>query len=141
MTPIPGSPFATGGVGTGATIASQGALQISDDGRYMLAADTGSNEISVLRIGHDGAVRQIHGGTVLSGGLEPVSIAVHGRLVYVANGGDGGSNYTGFTAEPRRSSASTGSLDRAPAGTAPSLATCSSTPPEGTCSACGSTRR
>jgi 6-phosphogluconolactonase (cycloisomerase 2 family) len=97
MTPIPGSPFATGGVGTGATIASQGALQISDDGRYMLAADTGSNEISVLRIGHDGAVRQIHGGTVLSGGLEPVSIAVHGRLVYVANGGDGGSNYTGFT--------------------------------------------
>src|SRR5919198_5650555 len=97
MTPIPSSPFATGGVGTGATIASQGALQISDDGRYLLAVDAGSNEISVLRIEHNGAVRQIHGGTVLSGGLEPVSIAVHGRLVYVANGGDGGSNYTGVT--------------------------------------------
>src|SRR5919197_6167716 len=97
LTPIPGSPFATGGVGTGATIASQGALQISDDGRYLLAVDAGSNEISVLRIEHNGAVRQIHGGTVLSGGLEPVSIAVHRRLVYVANGGDGGSNYTGFT--------------------------------------------
>jgi 6-phosphogluconolactonase len=97
LTPISGSPFATGGAGTGATIASQGALQISDDGRYLLAVDAGSNEISVLRIEHDGAVRQIHGGTVLSGGLEPVSIAVHGRLVYVANGGDGGSNYTGFT--------------------------------------------
>jgi 6-phosphogluconolactonase len=97
LTPIPGSPFATGGAGTGATLASQGALQISDDGRYLLAVDAGSNEISVLRIEHDGALRQIHGGTVLSGGLEPVSIAVHGRLVYVANGGDGGSNYTGFT--------------------------------------------
>ena len=84
LTPISGSPFATGGVGTGATIASQGALQISDDGRYLLAVDAGSNEISVLRIAHDGAVRQIHGGTVLSGGLEPVSIAVHRRLVYVA---------------------------------------------------------
>ncbi len=36
-------------------------------------------------------------GTVPSGGNEPVSIAVNGNLVYVANAGDGGSNYTGFT--------------------------------------------
>jgi hypothetical protein len=28
------------------------------------------------------------------------SIAVHGTLVYVANAGDGGSNYTGFTLNP-----------------------------------------
>jgi 6-phosphogluconolactonase len=97
LTPIAGSPFATGGAGTGATLASQGALQISDDGRDLLAVDAGSNEISVLRIEHDGALRQIRGGTVLAGGLEPVSIAVHGRLVYGANGGDGGSNYAGFT--------------------------------------------
>jgi 6-phosphogluconolactonase len=97
LTPISGSPFATGGAGTGGTVPSQGALQISDDGKYLLAVDAGSNEISVLRISHDGALRQIDGGTVPSGGLEPVSIAVHGRLAYVANGGDGGSNYTGFT--------------------------------------------
>lgn len=96
LTPIPGLPFPTGGVGTGTTLPSQGALQISDDGKYLLAVDAGSNEISVLRISHDGALRQIHGGTVPSGGLEPVSIAVHGRLAYVANAGDGGSNYTGF---------------------------------------------
>lgn len=97
LTPISGSPFAAGGAGTGATLPSQGALQISDDGKYLLAVDAGSNEISVLRISHDGALRQIYGGTVPSGGLEPVSIAVHGGLAYVANGGDGGSNYTGFT--------------------------------------------
>jgi 6-phosphogluconolactonase len=97
LTPISGSPFETGGAGTGATVPSQGALQISDDGKYLLAVDAGSNEISVLRISHDGALRQIHGGTVPSGGREPVSIAVHGRLAYVANAGDGGSNYTGFT--------------------------------------------
>src|ERR671931_1816576 len=97
LTQISGSPFATGGAGTGATLPSQGALQMSDDGKYLLAVDAGSNEISVLRISHDGALTQIHGGTVPSGGVEPVSIAVHGRLAYVANGGDGGSNYTGFT--------------------------------------------
>jgi 6-phosphogluconolactonase (cycloisomerase 2 family) len=97
LTPIPGSPFKTGGAGTGATLPSQGALQISDDGKYVLAVDAGSNGISVLRISHDGSLSQIEGGTVPSGGLEPVSIAVHGRLAYVANAGDGGSNYTGFT--------------------------------------------
>ena len=31
-----------------------------------------------------------------SGGLLPDSVAVHGDLVYVANSGAGGSNYTGF---------------------------------------------
>src|ERR671931_2516711 len=94
LTPISGSPFATGGAGTGATLPSQGALQMSDDGKYLLAVDAGSNEISVLRISHDGALTQIQGGTVPSGGLEPVSIAVHGRLAYVANGGNGGGEYT-----------------------------------------------
>lgn len=95
LTPIPGSPFATGGAGTGSGIGSQGALQASADGRYLLAADAGSNEISVLRIRPDGSLTQA--GTVSSGGNEPVSIAVNGSLVYVANAGDGGSNYTGFT--------------------------------------------
>ncbi|HUO71037.1 MAG TPA: beta-propeller fold lactonase family protein [Solirubrobacteraceae bacterium] len=94
LTPLAGSPFTAGGAGTGAGIGSQGALQVSDDGRYLLAVDAGSNEISVLRIRHDGdlALR----GVVPSGGIKPVSIAVNGDLVYVANAGDGASNYTGF---------------------------------------------
>ena len=50
LTPLPGSPFAVGGAGTGAGLASQGAIQLSSDGRYLLAADAGSNQISVLRI-------------------------------------------------------------------------------------------
>jgi len=33
---------------------------------------------------------------VSSGGVRPVSVAVHDNLVYVANAGNGGSNYTGF---------------------------------------------
>ena len=48
LTPIPGSPFPTGGAGSGAGLASQGAIQLSSDGRYLLAVDAASNQISVL---------------------------------------------------------------------------------------------
>src|SRR5215471_30376 len=49
LTPLAGSPFAVGGAGTGHGIGSQGALQLSADGRYLLAVDAGSNQVSVLR--------------------------------------------------------------------------------------------
>ena len=97
LTPIPGSPFPAGGAGTGAGIGSQGALQESADGKYLLAVDAGSGQISVLRIRPDGGLRPVSGGPVSSGGAEPVSVAVNGDLVYVANGGSGANNYTGFT--------------------------------------------
>jgi 6-phosphogluconolactonase len=100
LTPLQGSPFPAGGAGTGAGIGSQGALQITSDGNYLLAVDAGSNQISVLRIDPDGGLRPVGGGPVSSNGIEPVSIAVHGSLVYVANAGDGGSDYTGFTLNP-----------------------------------------
>lgn len=98
LTPLPGSPFAAGGAGTGTIVGSQGALQVSGDGRYVLAADAGSSQISVLRIRPDGTLSPAQGSPVSSGGIEPVSIAVHEGLVYVANEGNGtsGSNYTGF---------------------------------------------
>jgi 6-phosphogluconolactonase (cycloisomerase 2 family) len=100
LTPMPGSPFAVGGAGTGHATASQGSLQLSADGRYLLAVDAGSNQISVVRIKPDGSLQT--GGTevVSSNGLDPVSIAVSGDLVYVANAADGGSNYTGFRLNP-----------------------------------------
>jgi 6-phosphogluconolactonase (cycloisomerase 2 family) len=97
LTSIPGSPFPAGGAGTGAGIGSQGALQESADGRYVLAVDAGSGQISVLRITPDGGLRPVSGGPVSSGGPEPVSVAINGGLVYVANGGSGANNYSGFT--------------------------------------------
>jgi len=101
LSPLAGSPFAAGGAGTGTIVGSQGSLQLSADGRYLLAADAGSNQISVLRIRPDGSLARVEGSPTSSGGVEPVSIAVHGNLVYVANEGDKttgtGSNYTGFT--------------------------------------------
>jgi 6-phosphogluconolactonase len=96
LTPLPGSPFPTGGAGTGTGIGSQGSLQSALGGRYLLAVDAGSNEVSVLAVGWDGSLHALPGATVSSGGLEPVSIAVHDNLVYVANAGDGAVNYTGF---------------------------------------------
>ncbi|MBV9605260.1 MAG: beta-propeller fold lactonase family protein [Solirubrobacterales bacterium] len=97
LTPVPGSPFNAGGAGTGAGLASQGAIQVSSDRHYVLAVDAGSNQISVLRIRRDGGLELVPGGVVSSGGVHPVSVAEHDGLVYVANSGAGGSNYTGFT--------------------------------------------
>lgn len=94
LTPTAGSPFRAGGAGTGAPYGSAGGLQQSTDGRYLLATDPASDQISVLRIKPNGGLRLVE--VVGSHGSSPVSIAVHGDLVYVANGGAGGSNYTGF---------------------------------------------
>ncbi len=97
LTALPGSPFKAGGAGTGTIIGTQGALQLSSDGQYLFAVDAGSSQISVLRIGSDGSLREVQGSLISSGGNEPISIAVHGNLVYVANTGAGGADYTGFT--------------------------------------------
>ena len=101
LTPLAGSPFAIGGAGPGHALASQGSIEQSADGRYLLAVDAGSNQISVLRIKPDGSLQQAEGSPVWSGGINPVSIAVSGGLVYVANAGPGvaagDTNITGFT--------------------------------------------
>ena len=94
LTPISGSPFDAGGAGTGAPFGSAGGLQETADGRYLLATDPASNQVSVLRIKPNGGLQLAD--VASSNGTTPTSIAVHGSLVYVANGGAGGSNYTGF---------------------------------------------
>ncbi len=104
LTPLAGSPFAIGGAGPGHALASQGSIELSADGRYLLAVDAGSNQISVLRIKPNGSLQQAEGSPVSSGGVNPVSIAVSGGLVYVANAGPGtaagDTNITAFTLNP-----------------------------------------
>ena len=96
VTPLPGSPFAAGGAGTGTGLASQGAIQAAPGGRYLLAVDAGSNQISVLRV-TAGGIPVLAGRPASSGGVQPVSIAIsRAGLVYVANSGAGGSGYSGF---------------------------------------------
>ena len=111
LTPEAGSPFAAGGAGTGSGLASQGALQLSAGGRFLIAVDAGSNQVSVLRIRPGGSLRLVSHGVVSSGGLLPDSVAVSGDLVYVANSGNGASNYTGFRLRPN------GRLDPIPGST------------------------
>ena len=113
LTPLPGSPFVAGGTGTGSGLASQGALQITPDGKFLVAVDAGSNQISVLKVENDGTLKLLPDGVVSSGGTLPVSIAVHNNLVYVANAGATDSNYTGFTLSP------SGHLNALPGSTVP----------------------
>lgn len=83
----------TGGLGAGSSLGSQGALALSDDGRWLFAVNAGSNDISAFRIGEAGLSLTSR---VASGGALPISITVHANLVYVLNaGGDG--NISGFT--------------------------------------------
>src|SRR3984885_5714791 len=83
LTPIPGSPFTIGGAGLGAGLGSQGAIQVTEGGRYLLGVDAGSNQISVLRVTAGGVPVEV-GKPVSSGGIKPVSVAISPfGLVYV----------------------------------------------------------
>ena len=98
LTPEPGSPFTAGDAGTGAGLASQGAIQLAGGGRFLLSVDARSNQVSVPRVLPGGSLRPSD--VVPSGGVMPVSTAVHGSLVYVANAGPAATNYTGFRLSP-----------------------------------------
>lgn|GEM_PF-6127485 len=87
LTPLTGSPFVAGGTGSGRSLASQGALQITPDDKFIVAVDAGSNQLSVLKVENDGSLKLLPGGLVSSGGTLPVSVAIHNNLVYVATPG------------------------------------------------------
>lgn len=65
-------------------IDSQDSLVITDDGRFLIAVNPNSNDVSVLKIIHEGLQLVDR---VPSGGIFPVSIAHHDNLIYVLNGG------------------------------------------------------
>jgi 6-phosphogluconolactonase len=89
----PAGTVATGGTGTGAGLGSQGAVALSDDGRWLFAVNAGSNDVSVFAA--RGAGLTLASRTA-SGGTLPISVTAHGDLLYVLNaGGDG--NISGFS--------------------------------------------
>lgn len=73
-------------------LASQGALIIGPGNQYLFAVNAGSDEISVLKIAKD-TLDIVD--VVDSGGDRPISLALHGDLLYVLNEG-GTPNITGF---------------------------------------------
>jgi 6-phosphogluconolactonase (cycloisomerase 2 family) len=92
--------IATGGAGSGGgvdALVSQGSLVLSEDGRWLLAVNAGSGEISVFRVRPHKLVLTDKVG---SGGGFPVSLTIHHDLVYVLNAG-ATPNITGFTLSRR----------------------------------------
>jgi 6-phosphogluconolactonase (cycloisomerase 2 family) len=90
--------FSTGGngVGTGVDpLGSQGAVVLDQSNRLLFAVNAGSNDVSVFAVDGD-SLHLLD--TVSSGGVRPISIAVHERLVYVLNAGT--PNIVGFAIDP-----------------------------------------
>ena len=96
---VPAGSFPTQGVGSGGGLGNQGAIVLSDDGETLLAVNAGSDDVSVFRVHANGLTLA---DKVSSGGVRPISIAVHEDWVYVLNaGGSGTGNITGFVLTSR----------------------------------------
>jgi 6-phosphogluconolactonase (cycloisomerase 2 family) len=91
-----GAPVAigTGGTGTGGGLGNQGAVFLTQNEKWLLAVNAGSDSISAFAVDHDG-IRLTD--VVASGGVRPVSITEHHGVVYVLNAGSDA--ISGFTVD------------------------------------------
>jgi 6-phosphogluconolactonase len=92
--------FPTGGAGTGAGLASQGALLFDAAGNHFFAVNAGDSSISELALNLDGSISLLS--RVPSGGTAPISLALSGTTLYVLNAGSAAAaaNISGFTVDP-----------------------------------------
>ncbi|CAN5264891.1 hypothetical protein BH11PSE9_BH11PSE9_30230 [soil metagenome] len=87
--------YPTFGLGSGAGLGSQGAVTLSEDGRFLFVVNAGGNTISTFAVNAGALVLvSVHDG----GGLHPISVAEYDGLVYVLNDGGAG-NVAGFRNE------------------------------------------
>lgn len=93
--------FPTHGTGLGASLADQGSLALTADHQWLLVVDAGSDQVSVFHVNAPGLSLPLltYTDRVASGGVLPVSIAIHGSLVYVLNAGNSttAGDISGFT--------------------------------------------
>ena len=111
LTPLPGSPFSIGGTGVGNPTQGLGPddsdqeVIASPDHTRLFAVNAGSNTIAVLDIAADGSLTPVAGSPFPSGGIDPVSVGLSGKYLYVVNqdrdpaqdAGAGAPSYTAFT--------------------------------------------
>lgn len=95
----PGSPFLTGGYGTGPgelfpddPLGTQGAIAVSDSNKFLFVVNSGSNEISSFEITPSG-LNLVD--KVSSGGVFPASLTTYDNMLYVLNAADH-INFRGF---------------------------------------------
>lgn len=84
--------YPTGGKGSGGGLGNQGAVILTDENKFLLAINAGSNSISSFKITPDG-LRLVS--EIYSRGVKPISITSHEDLVFVLNAGGEG-NIAGF---------------------------------------------
>ena len=77
----PAGSFPTGGQGAGASLGTQGALRLVQN-RLLLVSNAGTDDISVFAV-KSTDLQLIN--RIAYGGTRPVSLTVHGRLLYVLN--------------------------------------------------------
>jgi 6-phosphogluconolactonase len=85
----------TGGTGTGGGLGNQNAVELSDNKRWLLTVNAGSNDVSVFDT-WQGQLKLTD--RVSSNGQRPVSVTTQGNLVYVVNATS--SNVSGFYLNP-----------------------------------------
>ncbi len=85
--------FSTHGAGTGGGLATQGEVILAGGGKWLLAVNAGSDDISVFRVADDG--RLVLTDREGARGTDPVSITVSRDIAYVLDAG-GSSNIVGF---------------------------------------------
>jgi 6-phosphogluconolactonase len=89
--------FSTHGGGTGAALASQGAVALTNDGHWLVTVDAGSNEVTVFKVKGDGSLA--FASKIGSQGTTPISVTISDKVVYVLDAGTStvAGNIAGFT--------------------------------------------
>ena len=85
--------YPTGGLGTGGGLGNQGALALSNGGRFLFVVNPGSDDVSSFRI-KSGGLELLD--RIGSGGVSPISLTTDGDLLYVLNAGGSAGNISGF---------------------------------------------
>ncbi|MEO8737764.1 MAG: hypothetical protein ABI380_14640, partial [Edaphobacter sp.] len=91
LTRVPGSPFLTGGAGVQYAGFNLGPLDsdqeviTNPEHTLLFAVNAGSDSIAVFRIDEDGSLKPVEGSPFPSGGSDPVSLALYGNVLFVAN--------------------------------------------------------
>jgi 6-phosphogluconolactonase len=86
----PAGTYRTGGLGTGSSLADQGALALTGNHAWLLVVDAGSHQLSVfhVRAASSSGPLLVRTDVVGSRGVDPVSVTVHGDVVFVLNDGN-----------------------------------------------------
>jgi hypothetical protein len=113
LTPLPGSPFSTGGLGITTTYAlgpfdSDQEVIVNPEHTMLFAVNGGSDTIAVFWINDDGSLTPVDGSPFPSGGSNPVSVGLANQTLCVVNQdqdpghpGESPPNYTSFHVSPR----------------------------------------